>query len=587
MKTHWDWYFWKSRNPKKVYKTKFNNNKNKSSQPFNIKDINNYLKSTAVDSRNSKSRSSIEIFGSKLEKINEYKDQDEEYSSSDYSFNNISNRNINSKVYKSNKNNKSISLEQNKKLNSGRASNNNITIVSEEKNQSKEENLTNKSFLKEINSNKEEIKSFIEHKNSSKNIVKEYNTGKMNENLKLDDIKEFLDIDQINSNKASQTPTLGKNLSKKNNKEKINLNLKSSLKKKSVEIKEVNQIKKLKDDNNIDIKLNNENNNDDDDKNNDKIEKDKINNNKKIVRISDNKNINNKSNSKIKEKIEIQNNYNSKSSKKMNPFTKLFSKGKIDNNPKMNNFNFNTKKSKSIFVPNKSSSSISNNNNELDDQPQEDNTFKNQYDSIETNNNQFIFEHKDSNYLNDFFTNKVSSNLSYKEENLIPNSSYNLEKEMIDSQNSLNLNIPDKTKKTEKEIIKQYKIDDSEKEESEEDEEEEESEKISDKNEKKEKGFSWVSRLNEISRNDEIKLEMNYYNKKKTGGSTTRPQTKRQNENNNFNSNKNFLENLEENKLYMLNLRNSSSTGNINPYTIVAKDPMFYKFFLKKPKHNN
>ena len=158
---------------------------------------------------------------------------------------------------------------------------------------------------------------------------------------------------------------------------------------------------------------------------------------------------------------------------------------------------------------------------------------------------------------------------------------------MIDSQNSLNLNIPDKTKKTEKEIIKQYKIDDSEKEESEEDEEEEESEKISDKNEKKEKGFSWVSRLNEISRNDEIKLEMNYYNKKKTGGSTTRPQTKRQNENNNFNSNKNFLENLEENKLYMLNLRNSSSTGNINPYTIVAKDPMFYKFFLKKPKHNN
>ena len=574
----------KSRNPKKVYKTKFNNNKNKSSQPFNIKDINNYLKSTAVDSRNSKSRSSIEIFGSKLEKINEYKDQDEEYSSSDYSLNNISNRNINSKLYKSNKNNKSISLEQNKKLNSGRVSNNIITNVSEEKNQSKVEDLTNKSISKEINSNKEETKSLIEHKESSKNIVKEYNTGKMNDNLKLDDIKEFLDIDHQNSNKASQTPTLGKNVSKKNNKEKINLNLKSSLKKKSVEIKEVKQIKELKDDINIDIKQNKENN--EDDKNNDKIEKDKINNSKKIVKISDNKNINNKSNGKIKEKIEIQNNHNSKSTKKLNPFTKLFSKGKIDNNPKKNNYIFDTKKSKSIFVPNKSSSSISNNNNELDDQPQEDNTFKNQYDSIETNNNQFNFEHKDSNYLNDFLTNKASSNLSYKEENLIPNSSYNLDKEMIDSQNSLNLNIPDQTKKTEKEIIKQYKIDDSEKEESEEDEEEE-TETINEKNEKKEKSFSWISKLNEISRNEEMKSEMNIYNKKKTGGSTTRQQTKRQNENNNFNSNKNFLENLDENKLYMLNLRNSSSTGNINPYTILAKDPMFYKFFLKKRKHNN
>jgi hypothetical protein len=574
----------KSRNPKKVYKTKFNNNKNKSSQPFNIKDINNYLKSTAVDSRNSKSRSSIEIFGSKLEKINEYKDQDEEYSSSDYSLNNISNRNINSKLYKSNKNNKSISLEQNKKLNSGRVSNNIITNVSEEKNQSKVEDLTNKSISKEINSNKEETKSLIEHKESSKNIVKEYNTGKMNDNLKLDDIKEFLDIDHQNSNKASQTPTLGKNVSKKNNKEKINLNIKSSLKKKSVEIKEVKQIKEIKDDINIDIKQNNENN--EDEKNNDKIEKDKANNSKKIVKISDNKNINNKSNGKIKEKIEIQNNHNSKSAKKMNPFTKLFSKGKIDNNPKKNNYIFDTKKSKSIFVPNKSNSSISNNNNELDDQPQEDNTFKNQYDSIETNNNLFNFEHKDSNYLNDFLTNKASSNLSYKEENLIPNSSYNLDKEMIDSQNSLNLNIPDQTKKTEKEIIKQYKIDDSEKEESEEDEEEE-TETINEKNEKKEKSFSWISKLNEISRNEEMKSEKNIYNKKKTGGSTTRQQTKRQNENNNFNSNKNFLENLDENKLYMLNLRNSSSTGNINPYTIVAKDPMFYKFFLKKRKYNN
>ena len=58
---------------------------------------------------------------------------------------------------------------------------------------------------------------------TSQNIVKEYNTGKMNDNLKLDDIKEFLDIDHQNSNKASQTPTLGKNVDNQHqNKENIN-----------------------------------------------------------------------------------------------------------------------------------------------------------------------------------------------------------------------------------------------------------------------------------------------------------------------------------------------------------------------------
>jgi len=576
----------KSRNPKGVDKKKFINNKNKFSQPFNVKEINNYLKSTAVDSRNSKSRSSLEIFGSKLEKINEYKDQDEEYSSSDFSLNNISNnKNTNSKIYKSNKNNKSINFEQNKKIYSGKTSNNNITYASEEKNQSKIENLTNKSISKELNLNKEETKSLIEHKDSSKKLLKEYSTGKIKENLKLDDIKEFLDLDQQNTNKASQTPTLGKNISKKNSKEK--LNLKSNLKKKSVEIKDVKKINEVKNDDNIDINRNNESNDKEKEKNdNDEIE---VNKDKKIVKIFDNKNINNKSNGKIKDKIDIKNNPNSKRTKKINPFSKLFSKEKIEHNPKINNRNyFDRKKSKTIFQPNKSSSSLSNNYNELDNQPQDDNTFKNQYDSIETNNNQFNFEHKDSNYINDFLTNKASSNLSYKEENLIQNSSYNLDKEMLDSQNSLNLNIPDETKKTEKEIIKQYKIDDSE--DSEEEEENEETEKNSDKidnNEKKEKSFSWISKLNDISRNEGFKSEINYYNKKKTGGSTTRPQTKRQNENNNFNTNKNLLENLEENKLYMLNLRNSSSTGNLNPYTIVAKDPMFYKFFLKKPKNNN
>ena len=142
--------------------------------------------------------------------------------------------------------------------------------------------------------------------------------------------------------------------------------------------------------------------------------------------------------------------------------------------------------------------------------------------------------------------------------------------------------------------MKQYKIYDSEEDESESEEEEnEETEKIIDmknKNEDKgqDKSFSWIKKLNDISRNETVKSEMNAYNKKKTGGSSTRAQTKRPNDDNNnntnFNSNKNFSQNFNENKLYMLNLRNSSSTGNLNPYTIVAKEPIFYRFFLKKSK---
>ena len=590
----------KSRNPKKVSRKKHSNS-NIFPQPFNLKEINNNLKSTAVDSRISKSRTSMEIFGTKLEKINEYKDQDEDISSSVHSLNNISNKNTNSKIYKSNKNNKSISLELSKKLNTQKESQSNITYISEEKTQSKLENATNKSLLKETNSNKEEAKSIIEHKDSSKILLKEYNSGKLNANLKLDDIKPLLDLDQKDNNKESQTPTIGKNILKKNNNEKINLNSKSNFKKKSVQIKET---KELKNDNNIEI-IENKNNNDKNTiKNNEKdIDKNtninKINNNsQKTVKILDNKNNNNeKMNDKNEDKSNSKNNnknlVNFKSTTKINPFKKLFSKEKRENLQNIDNLNSDNKRSKSIFIHNKSNSSLSNKyTNEIENQPQDENTFKNLYDFNETNINQFNFEHKDSNILNDFLTNKGASNLSYKEENIIQNSSYNFEDEIHDSQNSLNHNIPNESKKMEKEIIKKYKIIDSEKDENDSEEEEnEETEKIIDmkgknEGEDKDKNFSWIEKLDEISRNEGNKSDKNIYNKRKTGGSTTRTQTKRGIDNNNSNINNNFLENFDENKLYMLNLRNSSSTGNLNPYTIVAKEPIFYKFFLKKSKHN-
>ena len=119
-------------------------------------------------------------------------------------------------------------------------------------------------------------------------------------------------------------------------------------------------------------------------------------------------------------------------------------------------------------------------------------------------------------------TNKAPSNLSNKEENIFQNSTYYLENQIIGSKNSLNLNIPKETKKEEKKkIMKQYKIYDSEEDESESEEEEnEETEKIIDmknKNEDKgqDKSFSWIKKLNDISRNEAGKSEMNAYNKKK------------------------------------------------------------------------
>ena len=38
----------------------------------------------------------------------------------------------------------------------------------------------------------------------------------------------------------------------------------------------------------------------------------------------------------------------------------------------------------------------------------------------------------------------------------------------------------------------------------------------------------------------------------------------------------------DEDKLYILNYRNSSSNANYYPYTFTAKDPIFYKFFAKQ-----
>ena len=565
----------KSRNPKKEHKNKYNNNI--VTQPFNIKEINNNLKSTAVDSGNSKSRISVDNFATKLEKIQEFKDPEEEFSSSNYSLNNNSNKNTSSKIYKSEKSNKS--LEQSLKLVPKRESKNlNVSNnVSEDKTPSKDNT-----------SNKEESKSNIGHKDSSKNSIKECKSGKMYLNLKLEDIKPLLDEEPKNKKNESQTPTIGKHSSKKNNNDNIDLKLKPSLKKKSTlrneiqESKEINKPKEIKENNNVIIVQNK------DKTDNVQKENKNIDNKNKINTMSSNKSVKVPS---IEKKISANLNERANSPKKINTFKKLFSKEKMEISPKK--FMRNTLKinPKLILLQNKSNSFLSNNNKEVENPIQEETVFKNQNDSSEINNNIFNFENKDSNYLNDFFvSNQNSSKGTYKEEKIMQNSSFNFENQIEDSQNSANIDNNQIYKKPEKEILKQYNLDDTEKDESdseeEENEENTENKSGSNNNEEKEQNISWIQKLNEISRNEGNKAENNFLNKRKNGGSTTRSQTKRKNDNNNnnFNSNKKYLDNFDDNKLYMLNLRSSSSTGDLNPYTVVENNPLFYKFFLKKSK---
>ena len=205
---------------------------------------------------------------------------------------------------------------------------------------------------------------------------------------------------------------------------------------------------------------------------------------------------------------------NQKSPKKKSA-SKRFSTKEISKNPQnFNKINLNKIKprAKSIFVNNKNDSSLSNQNKESE------NTFKNQNDSLDINK-ELNLENKDSKYINDFLSNKVSSKLSYQDDNLIHNSSYNFESQMFDSKNNLNLNI---TKKTRRRTLKSYKLNELKDDEfAEEDEEDnEETENKSDTNDiydkEKDKSFSWIKKLNEIAKN-EVTKEIGSFNKKRLG----------------------------------------------------------------------
>lgn len=126
-----------------------------------------------------------------------------------------------------------------------------------------------------------------------------------------------------------------------------------------------------------------------------------------------------------------------------------------------------------------------------------------------------------------------------------------------------------KKNKIEKKILKNFKFNSSD-DDQEEEEEEEEKDEIEDtesiNENSKIKSESWKKKLKEISK---------MKNNNKNIDSETSPQTMREMKD------KKII-NLNGDKLYMLNVRNSSSTGNLKPYIISENTEIFYKFFVKK-----
>ena len=121
-----------------------------------------------------------------------------------------------------------------------------------------------------------------------------------------------------------------------------------------------------------------------------------------------------------------------------------------------------------------------------------------------------------------------------------------------------------KKNKIEKTILKNFKFNSSDEEEEEEEKSEiEDTESINENN--KIKYISWKQKLKEISK---------MKNNNKNINSETSPQTKRE-----IKDKKKI--NLNGDKLYMINVRNSSSTGNLKPYIISENTEIFYKFFVK------
>ena len=497
-----------------------------SSRFFNKKE--NNLKSTAVDSRNTKSAQKVssDINNTKLEKINEYN------TSNEYSHQNI------------NSSNKIIEIKANKSNLNTSLNNLNINTKNEENKKSKYN--TKNSENKKANSKKSQSK---ESKSKSAESKSEESKS------------------EKSKTESSQSDTESEKESKNTKKE----NSKSKVKDKFI-INEENKESKDKGDNKDKQSKEKENN---------EKEKDSVKKNNSLARAftmkeKDKKEKNN--NLKTKRRFNSMSNIPPKIPQQMSnnrPIKKSINEIKLNKNNFMKNiikapFNRHksviTKKSSELLLTNKYKDKLT---------PQLGNSIQNQNDTIELNN----IDKGNYNLLNDFFTNKSISKAK-NNNNTRRNSLFNDEIQIMPQKDDFfdenfksNISLE---KKSEKKVIIKYKFDCTGDYENEEEEENEE------KDEGGNKSISWIKKLKEISKNEEIKedREKDEMNKRKKGASTTRSQTKRKSND----KEKDFINRNSEgdDKLYMLNLRNSSATGKLNPYTVTAKEQIFYKFFLKK-----
>ena len=530
----------KSRNPKGIYKYQT------SSRPYNKKD--NYLSSTAVESKNTKSiqKFSSDNNNTKLEKINENYLSNEEKSRSHISKSNIENNNEHSKINsisRDSKNNQKSHISKNTK---SKVSNENSNSNSKDSNKYNSNSNSNSNSHSITSSKKNKTNS---SKNNSKQVLEEKTSMKK---LIISDNNSF------NNSKNYSKNNTNKNNSK-NNKTNNSINNEqnhnhNNQKKDSEKEKDENIQKTL----NI--------------TNQQKEGKKSLNSNttRRIVRA----------NGSLSMSTRIKNTRNNKKSINNNL---LFIKNNIGKIHEKNFFSRHrsviTKKSSDLLITNQYKDQLN---------PNHENSNLNLDDNIDINN----IDKDNYNYFNDFFGRE--SKLSKNSKDIIKNNSYNLVDDILPSKKEsfFDDNIDkeneqkkkkNKKKKIEKKLIRNYNLDSSDDKDIEENEDVDEGEEKYNKNE--DQSFSWIKKLYEISNNG-IKTERgkNEIKKKKgAGASTTRSQTKRKDTDREKDiiNNNNYLDE-EKDKLYRLNLRNSSSTGILNPYTFTANDGLFYKFFLKK-----
>ena len=506
-----------------------------SSRFFNKKE--NNMKSTAVDSKNTKSLQKIssEINNTKLEKIKENEDSKEENS----------NTNKNSEKDKSYKNNVNNNTPKEK---------NDINNNSHNSNKDK----NNETIKSKSSRNKSNTSHNI---NNTKNIYNKSEVNKGNENN--NDINNN-NTDSKNKNSNSSHNNINKSIEENSSKKnlKISNNIENNIDKdneKDIIITEENKEKyyeKEVKNQNIEMKKNeNKISPTFDAKKKDGVEP-KM--NQKRNNNSSNRNLNINKNKIRKSTITV--------NKRKTNFTKIPNRQKFNRHRSLI-----TKKSSELFITNKFKEKYNQSEKLV-------NNAYNQNDSIEINN----LDNEKFNYFNDFISNKSTSKENIKNSNNIIKDSFNIEGEIFNFKKDSFFDVNFQKEKTiqkedEEKVVQKYKFNCSD---TEVNGENEESEDNNDKKNEENNSLSWIKKLDEISKNEEIKTEREkeeINKKKKNGASTTRSQTNRKN----TDREKEINGNYNEENLYMLNSRNSSSTGKLNPFTFTAQDELFYKFFLK------